>query len=460
MRNWLTGVVTVLALLAWVSPDRAGAAPEDENRLTDKVVHPQVQNFPKRPRLLLELGERFLSPGPLGEGWTIPTGATWHPALWVFGSLRTGFQGFDRGQQTAEWSNRLDIFANLRLSGTERILVGFRPLNEFGGVGYHFRPKANPLAPDGWQDHFSGTLKTLFFEGEIGEIFPGWDNDDRHALDIGFSVGRQDLVFQDGMLINDSMDAVGLTQNSLMPWGLTNFRITGLYGWNNIHRHNVLEDNSAHFFGLFTEADSRKTTVSVDLAYILAKAATGDAFYAGVSAVQGIGSLSTLFRVNASIPVKGDTPAAGRGALIFSEWSWVKPHTNNLVYFTNFLTVGRYSAAARDPGSPGPLSRAGILFSPSPMGRFGAALSDQTGDAAGGSLGYQMTFARDRKQLIIEAGGRKDTNGIGAGAAAIGMRYQNAVGRRVVVQIDGFTTLQEHKNDPAFGARFEILTKF
>lgn len=457
MRINFAGIVTALVLLTSVSPEWSLAAPADENRLTDKVVHPQTQNFPERPRLLLEWGERFLSPGPLGEGWKIPTGATWHPALWVFGSLRTGLQAVDRGPRTAEWANRLDIFANLRLSGTERIVVGFRPLNEINAAGYRFRPSGSPLT--GWQDHFSGELKSLFLEGEIGEIFPRWDNDDRRALDIGFSVGRQDLVFQDGMLINDTMDAVGLTRNSLMPWGLTNFRVTGLYGWNNINRNNSLEDNSAHFFGLFTEADSRRTTVHVDLAYILAKAATGDAFYGGVSAVQNIGPFSSLFRVNASVPVEGNTPATGRGALIFSEWSWLQPHTNNLVYFTNFWSIRRYSAAGRDPVSPGPLSRAGILFSPSPMGSYGAALSGQTQDVAGGSLGYQMTFARDRKQLIIEAGGRKDTNGIGAGAAAIGFRYQNAVGRRVVVQIDGFGTKEQHR-DVAFGTRLEILTKF
>ena len=448
-------IITMLALLTCLPPDRAVAA--DANRISDKVVPPQVNNFPKRPRLLLELGEKFLASGPLRAGWKIPTGATWHPALWVFGSYRTGFQTFDAGQQFSEWANRLDIYANLRLSGTERILVGFRPLNELNAAGYRFRPSGGPRT--GWQDHFSGELKTLFFEGEIGEIFPGLDNNDRRPLDIGFSVGRQDLSFQDGMLINDSMDAVGITQNSLMPWGLTNLRITGLYGWNRIYRDNTVEDNSAHFFGLFTEADGRRTTINMDLAYIVAKAATGDAFYGGVTATQSIGDLNTLFRVNASVPVEGNTPATGRGALLFTEWSWVKPHSNNLVYFTNFLAIRRYSAAGKDPTSPGPLSRVGILFSPSPMGSYGAALSGQTQDAAGASLGYQMTFARDRKQLIIEAGGRKDTNGIGAGAAALGFRYQNAVGRRVVVQLDGFATAQQHR-DVAFGTRLEILTKF
>jgi hypothetical protein len=78
---------------------------------------------------------------------------------------------------------------------------------------------------------------------------------------------------------------------------------------------------------------------------------------------------------------------------------------------------------------------------------------------AGASLGYQMTFARDRKQLIVEVGGRKDTNGIDAGAAAMGMRYQNAVGRRVIIQIDGFASIRQNAKR-LYGGRLEILTKF
>ena len=76
----------------------------------------------------------------------------------------------------------------------------------------------------------------LFFEGELGELFPNLDQDDRRRLDLGLSVGRQPISFQDGLLINDFIDAVGVTRNNLSPGGAVNLRFTGLYGWNQVNR--------------------------------------------------------------------------------------------------------------------------------------------------------------------------------------------------------------------------------
>ncbi|MBI4551380.1 MAG: hypothetical protein HY710_03880 [Candidatus Latescibacteria bacterium] len=457
MRSWPVGMVVALVLIGCLSPGWAASDEKPDNsRLSDRPIPLQTKNFPKRPRLLLELGERFLSTGPLGRGVTIPTGATWQPALWVFGTYRTGVQSFDNGPTLAEWTNRMDVFVNLRLSGTERILLGLRPFNDRGDVGYIFRPTRN----DGWQHNFTSQIQTLFFEGDIGELFPKLDSYDRRPFDIGFAVGRQALVFQDGMLMNDNMDAVGLTRNSLRPWGVTNIRITGLYGWNQINRTDTIEDRSAQLIGLFTETDTRASTINVDLAYVLAKATTGDAFYAGVSGTQRLGEINTTFRVNASIPIDRQTVVASRGTLLSSEFSWTPPRTRNLLYFNTFWAIQSYSLVARDPGVDGPLGRIGILFAAAGMGQYGAALSSQAQDAVGGSLGYQMLFTKTRRrQLILEVSGRKDTNRIDAGAAAIGMRYQHAVGRRMLLQLDGFAATQQRR-DTAYGGRFETQVKF
>ena len=58
--------------------------------------------------------------------------------------------------------------------------------------------------------------ETLFFEGDFGEIFPGLDPYDTKLLDYGFSVGRQPVLIQDGLLINaNRLDAVTVTRNTL-----------------------------------------------------------------------------------------------------------------------------------------------------------------------------------------------------------------------------------------------------
>ncbi len=223
----------------------SGATSEDDNkhqeeskdesasRLSDESLPLQIEEVPQRPRLLLEFGDRFLDSGALGPEFTLPTGAVWRPSLWVFGEYRTAVQTFERGfmaggemsddTRTSEWANRLDIFGNLKLSGTERILVAFRPLdrdNRFSGN--LFEPEKD------FEDELNAVVRTLFFEGDFGEIFPGLDEGDTRALDIGFSVGRQPLLFQEGLLISTgglgNTDAVGLVRNNLQLPGTSNAR--------------------------------------------------------------------------------------------------------------------------------------------------------------------------------------------------------------------------------------------
>jgi hypothetical protein len=447
-----------LILLGMAAPGQAASGGHEEgSRISDEAIPLQTDVFPERPRMLIEFGEPFLRTGRLSRGIKLPTGQVWRPALWVFGTYRTGFQTFDPGAaRFAEWAHRLDLFANLRLSATERLVVGIRPLDEFGSVGYNFRPST---VNHGWQRDLNGDIQALFFEGDIGEMFPFLDPDDFKSLDIGFSVGRQDLTLQEGVLVQDNFDLVGLTRNTLRPSGTSNLRLTGVYGWNHLHRANNTEDPTAQLFGLFTEIDAPLSTLNIDLAYVKASTLTGDAFYAGISGVQRIKGVNTSIRVNASLPVDGDTPATSRGVLWLNEISWTPHGTHNLLYFNSFWGIERFSSAARSPSSGGPLGRTGILFAAVGLGRYSAALDNRADEAAGGSLGYQMFFARNRRQLIVEAGGRKDTNGIGAGAAAVGMRLQQAVGRRMVLQFDGFATVRQNR-DAAYGARIETLVKF
>ncbi|MEE8156065.1 MAG: hypothetical protein V3T53_14020, partial [Phycisphaerales bacterium] len=126
-------------------------------------------------------------------------------------------------------------------------------------------------------------------------------------------------------------------------------------------------------------------------------------------------------------------------------------------YVNNFWAVGAFSSAARALG--GPLGRAGILFESAGMGRFGSPLSSQAADVVGGAIGHQMFFAHDRRQLIVELAGRKDTNGVGEAAAALGLRLQQAVGRRLIVRLDGFAAARQGR-DEAVGGRLETLVKF
>ncbi len=477
MQSWgvaliITGMVFAMTPFAVASDDAA-----DDNspsRLSDKAIPLQLNGFPSRPptTFFLEIGQSFLGNGNIESGFELPTGAVWQPYFIVFGQYRTALQSFGTDNlQTQEWVNRLDLFGNLYLTFTERIVIGIRPLDRQGRfTSYTFRgPK---VADDRFNEGHSNTrdinaqITTLFFEGEFGELFPFLDPSDSHGLDFGFSVGRQLISFQDGMLINDNIDAVGITKINWKTFGV-NFRWTLLYGWNQINRTNVFgapnrEDPDAKLIGLFTETDTRASTIAFDAIYVNSRDTIGSGVYLGLSSVQRFGSLNTTFRVLGSLPVGDETPTNAKGALLFTELAWTPHGTVNYIYINAFLGIDRFRSAARDPSVGGALApRAGVLFASPGIGRAGAPLSTVADDEVGGAIGYQLFWAGTRQQLLFELGGRygrKEKKGDNSGA--FGLSYQVAIGQRLVARIDGFAT--RSLNNAAdlylttFGGRFEL----
>ena len=434
-----------------------------ESPLEDHAIG--LQPIPNRPDLIIETNEKFLDIGFLNQGIVIPTGAVWRPSFWVFGTYRTGINYFNNrtGTNVTEWANRLDLFGQLNLSGTERILVGLRSLDKELTASrlftsYEFR--------DGqWLDGLNADIQTLFFEGDFGEIFPNLDPYDVHRYDIGFSVGRQPMSFQQGLLINEDMvDAVTVTRNTVNGGRILNMRITGVYVESDINRNNNVRDPDARLYGIFTETDLKVSTVNADVATVHSsnqQFGSNTAF--GISAIQRLhgfhNTYNTSFHVLASFPHENPTPASGQGELLFSQISLTPHHSNDLVYFNAFLAIDQFTSPARGTLAGGPLGQVGILYAASGLGQYGAPLSNQATNAAGGSLGYQLFYDKTRQQLIFEIGGRKNTTGVNDGAIAGGIRYQKALGQHWIVLLDSFVSKQESRGVGS-GARIEFLAKF
>ena len=504
----------------------------EDSRITDHYIPLQLDGFPNRPKPLLELGPPFLGTGRIGRGFTIPGGAVWTPSFLLFGTLRTGFGTVDDGAtQRSQWANRLDLFGNLALTGTERFVIGLRPTHQ--GAGLDSGGPFGVLRFTGYTSTSSGTgsfsnqlnfdwntLTHLFFEGDLGEMFPGLDVDDRRGLDLGLSIGRQPINFQEGLLINDFIDAVGVTRNNLRPGGAVNLRFTGLYGWNGITRHSRIAggspvegysplnalDDGAQLFGGFTEIDWRSTTAAMDVMFVRGGAlgtalGAADGLYTGVSLVgrPGSGVFNVSLRVVNSMPLGDASPTppavdagtasllgitnpASRGTLVFSELSWTPHHSKNFFYANGFYAHDTYRAAALDVLIPGPLARAGILFAGSGLGDVpgvgAGALSPAASDVAGGAFGHQIFLGGTRQQLLLEGAARYSTAACLSAfdicephAIAGGVRYQAAVGRRGVLVLDTFVARDSLRGLSAggnqgggsrrrLGARAEFVVKF
>ena len=171
-------------------------------RLSDKPL-PYITP-PERPALPIELGCKFLGKGNIPQGIKIPTGAVLTPCLWGFGTWRAAMQTYESvgppGRNT-ELVTRLDLFANLQLTTTDKCIVGVAPLDKNRFTNFTRYSWESNQAQEGGRSEAGVFLRTAFCEGDFGSLFPVFDPDGTKLIDYGFSVGRQQITFQEGIML-------------------------------------------------------------------------------------------------------------------------------------------------------------------------------------------------------------------------------------------------------------------
>jgi hypothetical protein len=66
-----------------------------------------------------------------------------------------------------------------------------------------------------------------------------------------------------------------------------------------------------------------------------------------------------------------------------------------------------------------------------------------------------------KRNLVIELGGRTDTNNVDQGEIALGARYQQSFGSHVVWQVDGSIADYENRDHSSgYSLRTELIYKF
>lgn len=424
--------------------------------------------IPARPELLIEAGDAFLDSGNLFEGFQVPViGAVWQPRLWSYFIHRTAIQSFDNGapraERQTELATRLDFFANLQLTGTEKILLGLRPLDE-NRPGAFTRYTFDG-ARQGFTNELNTEIETLFFEGDIGSLLPVLDKAGIKPIDYGFTVGRQPFTFQEGILLNDTLDAVGLVRNNIVFPGTSNLRISALYGWNRLNRSDDARDAEASVYGLFTAADTHVSTYNLDIVYVDDNSDVGDGLYFGVSAIQRLrqfGGISTAFRANTSIALDDDIPGdntVGSGTLLSVELSAIPPGSEDIWYFNTFGAIGNYTQAGREPILGGPLGALGILFASPNLSLYGAEINPFTEEVVGFAAGYQAFYDHKRRNLVLEIAGKHDYDGRGFSSIGTGFQLQQAVGRYFQLTFESYYVVNAER-DNGLGARAEVQIVF
>ena len=455
------GITVTMGMAAGI-PDPAlaqdkGLVDRDPLRYSDEVKG--MKPVPDRPQPLVEWGQGYLKEGAYCCEFELPTGVVVSPNLLTYGVLRTGLQAIDNGADSSsvQWVNTFDFFGNLKLTGTERILIGISPLTAKAGskTKYIFKPT------DEFDNELTPRVSAFFFEGELSEMFPKLDWEGRKALDWEIAFGRQPVMIHDGLLIQDTMDSVSITRSTVPLPGTQFARIGGLFAWDGVNRSNNIEDKEAYLYGLFSAMDVGHHTFDFDMAYVDSVKAQGDQFNIALGATQRIilfdTHFDTTFRVAGSHATDHDTTIADDGVVLFSSIAWAPKTTDpwdNIAYLNLFWAFDTYTSVSRT--SMGPLGLTGLLFAGNGLGAF-SPISNQADDSFGGSLGYQIFFSPAlRRNLILEIGGRKDNSPDGFNALGIGAKISQAIGKHVFVSLDLFGVHQEGTRDTLYGLRSEL----
>lgn len=426
----------------------------------DDVLPPQVEIFPERPRMIFEIGDKFFSNGELPYGVNPWSGTYWQPGLWGFGNYRTSHQYISlQGNDNPNLNNlvnRFDFFINLKLSGTERFFAAFRPLDKGGMTGidltldnleftHNFEEKGEVELFKQW--FFPATW---FFEGDIAELFQFLDYEDRLPRDIGFTIGRQPVFFQEGIVINDVLEVVGVAFNGLHFPNSSNLKISLMAGRNHLDRDGMDEN----IFGAFSEIDFHDNMVNIDFAYVQENEDNKtDGIVIGASNVQQFGFWNTALRFGYSKSM-GDVSDIGDGLFVMGEFSRKHYPYKNIVYINSYYKHNSFTPAA----GKGAFGRNGILFAPSGMTGhtppMGAPLSDKE---IGISSGYQLFLSGGRQSIVSEISLRQsvddDLNKLG-----IGFKYMKAIGQRYIFTTDGYL-VKPSEGDNTLGFRTEITLK-
>ncbi len=452
-----------------VSPAFADFFPIGETFETSRFSDEKIQllvpsDTGNRPPLIYEKGDPFLGTGNLQEGFETPWGAVWQPQLWVFGTLRTSLFYFDNGVRasSSEWATRFDLFANLQLTHTEKLIIGVRPLdrnqfNRFTRVQLNDEFGSSKIEPN-------LDIRTLFFEGDFGSLFPALDPLGIKAVDMGFSVGRQAVTFQNAIMINDTIDAVGLVRNNIRFPGISGMRSTFIYGWNELNRSNARLNNTADLFGIFNAIDTSSRTMNFDMIYIDDVLTGGDSLNVGLASIQRLGHFNTAFRVNKSFAEQGGAKA-NRGTIYSSEVSWTPYKSDDIAYVNSFVVDGTYTQAGRESIVGGPLGGLGILFASPSLGNFLSELNNFTSEVAGVAIGYEAFWSdgqsanNHRRSLTLEVAGRKDLGYRGFDDFAFGFEFRTRLTHRVQLQVDASYSVLE-KRDDGSTVRTELRYQF
>jgi hypothetical protein len=429
------------------------------------------------PRPIIEMGQPLYLEGPLAGGYNVIGRKNLvTPGFSVFGDWRNAVAYNNNGpkKEVGQAATRLNLETDLALTATERIHALFRPLDQNGQF-----TRSEFFGPDrkGNTGILNGNVRTLFFEGDAGNILAGL-TDKYQSFDLPFSAGLMPLIFQNGVWVNSAITgaAVAIPGRNSSTFGISNMDLTFFAGFdkvttpalknaqNNFVEHGVrvygaaafIEANQGYWEAGFGHIDDREGFGSGD--YNSATLAFTKRYGGWLSnSLRGVWSF-------------GQAPLANKqqtadGFIMLMENSLVSAQELTLVPYLNlFAGFDRPQSLLRNADAGGILFNTGITFQTDGLTGF-PKLDDTGQDTYGGALGLEYLFNLDQ-QIVVEASTVQVRNGnfepgrpAKADQYGVGARYQIPLSNSLIFRSDVIYAWRQ-QDDNVAGVRTEIRVKF
>lgn len=371
----------------------------------------------------------FLGTGPIktfpGLKWPGANGYIWEPRFVGHGSYELfGFALEENGQRQDVLGHQLVVELDLRLTGTERFHVQFRPLgrNNTGGSFYQFS------SPEHYEDNSTGVPDRYWFEGELDSIFGSYLNP-FSARDFHFSFGRFPYALHNSLLINADLIGAVVSKNNIYFGSLSNLNIQTFYGINDV---NAFANADSKVYGLHGSADYYRMFFETTYAFLQHDFdSSRDAHFAGISGTRFFGTLTVASR---AFIKWGDQAGIGNGQLFVLEsnyhrqfehgWAGIE---HGVLFCNAFLATAGWSNLGG-----GNFNRLRTSFEVNPLIRISAGRV--TGETSGVALGIQLFRHHEDESWIPEIAFEAPS---GEPVWGFGLRYLRKTGRRTYFEALG-----------------------
>ncbi|MEZ6133075.1 MAG: hypothetical protein R3C59_30765 [Planctomycetaceae bacterium] len=381
----------------------------------------------------------FLGADPVHQLPPEKSGYSMDPRFVAAGSYTAFGLAFEQDvQKRAAIGQQLLLDFDLRLTGTERFHVQWRPLGErmTGGSWY------NLTKPRDYVDNSTITPDRYWFESELHSLL-GSRLDPLASQNTNMVIGKFPFSIHNNLLMNDEILGGIIGRNNIPFAQTSNLNVQVFTGLNDVDTYAGVESQVA---GLHATIDHRKQLYEVTYAYVNSHGPR-DTHFLGLSGTRFFGLLSLAGRAMFKI---GDDGGTGDSQLCVLESNYTRAFEPNPLNFETavFFSNAFWAADGWNSIGGGNFNRLRTGFEVNPLIRLSTTPGNQ--NTVGATVGVQLFRHHEDESLIPEFAWESPNGDSVYGA---GLRYLRKTGSQTYLEILGLINRSpgtQHDRDGIF----------